>query len=655
MKILITGVTSGIGKELAINYLKAGHVVVGIGRNSIILDELAKIGLNKVQVDLSDIKATRNAFNEITQKFSYIDLAILNAGNCEYIDVINFDATIVQRVINANVISLASSIEGVLPLLRKAQKPQLVGVASLAGYLPLIRAEAYGASKAAVDYMLEALAIDLAQENILVTVVNPGFVKTPLTDKNDFPMPSIVDVSFAANAIMTGIKKRKTEIHFPYKLSIPIKLLSLLPRKWWRYLGRMLKNKEFFMRIAIIGSGISGLYSAYLLNKNHDVELFEANDYIGGHTHTVDVSGIKIDTGFIVFNDRNYPNFKKLLDDLEVEYRPTQMSFSVRNDKLNLEYGSSNLNSLFANRLNLFNYKFYGLLKEILYFNKLAKANNFDSNLTLGDFLHQNKFSERFIYGYILPMGSAIWSMGISDMLAFPLSFFITFLNNHGLLEVNNHPQWYTICGGSANYVTKLISGFKNKIHLQSKVISVSRIANKIELHLENNSCHKFDQVIFACHADESLEILKDASAKEREVLGDLRYSKSNVILHKDTELLPRKKRAYSSWNYLMTNDSMDNSTLTYNMNILQGITSNDTYCVTLNSKKLINPDKICAEFNYSHPVYDIKSIIAQKNWDSISGKNNTHFCGAYWNNGFHEDGVTSALRVYNSIENKYD
>lgn len=404
------------------------------------------------------------------------------------------------------------------------------------------------------------------------------------------------------------------------------------------------------MRIAIIGSGISGLSAGYLLHKEHNIEVFEAESWIGGHTHTIDINGLSIDTGFIVFNDRTYPNFQGLMDKLQISYRPTEMSFAVRNDNWDLEYNGNNFNTLFADRRNFLRLKFYSLIKDILRFNKMAKLGNYDSGISLGTFLKQNKFSLWFSEGYILPMGAAIWSMGIDEMLDFPLDFFVKFFSNHGLLDINNRPQWYTIEGSSRSYIPRLSAGFADKIRVNTPVKQVRRLDSEVELVFADNNCLKFDQVVFACHSDQALKLLDDPTDLEQQILGAIKYSSNNVVVHTDYNLLPKRKLAYASWNYLMTKNSSKQATLTYNMNILQGLETKQTYCISLNSKELIDSDKILAEFDYSHPVYSKEAVIAQAGWDKISGKNKTHFCGAYWANGFHEDGVVSALNVAHSL-----
>lgn len=406
------------------------------------------------------------------------------------------------------------------------------------------------------------------------------------------------------------------------------------------------------MKIAIIGSGISGLTAGYFLHQEHDIHIFEANNWIGGHTHTVDVDGLAIDTGFIVFNDRTYPHFKGLMDKLGVEYRNSEMSFSVRHDDWNLEYNGNNINSLFADRRNLIRPKFYSLIREILRFNKLAK-NPPQDEISLGKFLIEHKFNQWFIEGYILPMGSAIWSMGTTEMLDFPFKFFALFFKNHGLLDVQNRPQWFTISGGSRNYIPKLIAGFEDKIHLNTPIQKVFRQENHVTIQFPDNSHQEFDQVIFACHSDQALQLLAEPSNNEQQILGAIKYSDNEVILHNDTNLLPKNKRAYASWNYLINPISTSQATVSYNMNILQGLNSKKTYCVALNSGELIAPELVLAKFNYSHPVYSKPAIQAQARWQEISGQNNSHFCGAYWANGFHEDGVLSAIKVCQTLGSK--
>ncbi|MBY6197453.1 NAD(P)/FAD-dependent oxidoreductase [Vibrio hangzhouensis] len=416
------------------------------------------------------------------------------------------------------------------------------------------------------------------------------------------------------------------------------------------------------MKIAIIGTGISGLTCGYHLHKEHDVTLFEANDYIGGHTATVDVEVegklYSVDTGFIVYNDRTYPNFIKMMNEVGVRGIATQMSFSVKNAENGLEYNGHTISTLFAQKRNLLNPQFYRFILEILRFNKLAKqaaqhAQQTLDSQTLGAFLSENKFSDYFVQNYILPMGAAIWSSTLADMRAFPLRFFLRFFLNHGLLDVVDRPQWYVIEGGSRAYIEPLTEGFAQNIRLNSPVTSVKRDSAGVMITSKGES-ERFDQVIFACHSDQALQMLNEPTVCEREVLGAMQYQDNEVVLHCDESLLPESRAAWASWNYALDGTEEEQSrlpTLTYDMNILQHIDSMTTFCVSLNSSAKITKDKVLRTFNYSHPVFTTESIQAQARRKELWGKNNTWFCGAYWYNGFHEDGVKSALDVVKGIK----
>ncbi|PKH02920.1 FAD-dependent oxidoreductase [Psychromonas sp. MB-3u-54] len=408
-------------------------------------------------------------------------------------------------------------------------------------------------------------------------------------------------------------------------------------------------------KIAIVGSGISGLTCAHLLHEQYDISVFEAGNYIGGHTATQDIlyrgKKWRLDTGFIVFNDRTYPNFEKLMAKIGMDRVATEMSFSVRNEDTGLEYSGSNLNALFAQRTNIFNLKFLKLIKEILRFNKLCQSaweyKSLDDQISLGCFLDQQGFSEYFRSHYILPMGAAIWSASLHDMEAFPLYFFVRFFYNHGLLTINNRPQWYVVPNGSDSYVKPLIKGFENKVHLNAPVSKIFRENGQIKLKTEESDWQIFDEVILACHSDQAMSILKDLSQDEQDILGKMAYQKNEVVLHTDISMLPKKKLAWAAWNYHLNSDNKQPVAVTYNMNILQNLPADaPIFCVTLNHTQSIDANKILGRFNYSHPVFNQASIDAQKKRLAICGRNNTHFAGAYWYNGFHEDGVESALDV---------
>jgi predicted NAD/FAD-binding protein len=405
---------------------------------------------------------------------------------------------------------------------------------------------------------------------------------------------------------------------------------------------------------AIIGSGISGLTAAYLLSKKHKVTVFEKNGHIGGHTATVDIekSGkpFAIDTGFIVFNDKTYPNFLALLADIGIGKQATQMSFAVHNCQTGLEYNGHNLNTLFAQRRNIFNPKFWMLVKDILRFNKSCKRlfedQDYQEGYSLGEFLGDNNFSEFFAEHYILPMGAAIWSSSLTQMETFELRFFVQFFHNHGLLNIADRPQWYVIPNGSRSYLAPLCQPFKDDILLNAKISGVSRNENCAQLQFADGSSQDFDEVILACHSDQALALLNDATENEKKVLSAMPYSTNSVVLHTDKTLLPKRKKAWASWNYQLSSDRSQAASVTYNMNILQGIQSEDTFCVTLNQKEAINPGSILREFTYHHPIFSSESIKAQKQRSLICGVQHTHFAGAYWHNGFHEDGVRSGVEV---------
>ncbi|MGL4318499.1 MAG: NAD(P)/FAD-dependent oxidoreductase [Pseudomonas sp.] len=407
------------------------------------------------------------------------------------------------------------------------------------------------------------------------------------------------------------------------------------------------------MKIAIVGSGIAGLTSAYLLNRRHDICVFEASDWVGGHTHTVDVQvdgrDYAIDTGFIVFNDWTYPNFIRLLDQLGVASQPTEMSFSVHDPATGREYNGNTLNSLFAQRRNLLSPSFWGMLRDILRFNREALADldqqRIAADTTLGSYLHQRGYGQRFIEHYIVPMGAAIWSMSLADMLGFPLQFFVRFFSNHGLLSVSHRPQWRVISGGSRSYAAPLCASFAEKIRLNCPVQRVERTADGVTVHSAAGS-ERFDAIVFACHSDQALALLTEPSAAEREILCALRYADNEVVLHTDTRLLPDRPLAWASWNYRLGGPADQPAAVTYNMNILQGIRSASTFCVSLNQTEAIDPAKVLGRYRYAHPQYSLAGLQAQNRWQELNGANRSHYCGAYWANGFHEDGVASALRV---------
>ncbi len=448
----------------------------------------------------------------------------------------------------------------------------------------------------------------------------------------------------------------------PPKASIPARSAAIadpFPKAWRKpskinYGEECLDAPGVFVKVAVIGSGISGLASAHYLSARHEVTVFEAGARLGGHTATMDVKlGTRryaIDTGFIVFNDWTYPNFIALMDELGVSSKPTTMGFSVRDPESGLEYAGGNLDTLFAQRRNLVSPGFIGMVRDILRFNKEAvadvEAGTLDPSETLGAYLTRNGYGERFVDHYLAPMGSAIWSSDCDAITSFPVGFFLRFFRNHGLLQVRNRPQWRVIEGGSREYIAPLCARFQDRIHLDAPVRTVKRQQGRgVTLVLGSGEERRFDQVVFATHSDQALALLESPTDAEREILGAIPYQANDVVLHTDRRMLPRNPKTWSSWNYTLGKKNQP-AVVTYNMNILQGISAPEVFCVTLNDTASINPRRILGRFRYDHPVFSLDGMAAQARWEEINGVADTWYCGAYWHNGFHEDGVVSALRV---------
>ena len=414
------------------------------------------------------------------------------------------------------------------------------------------------------------------------------------------------------------------------------------------------------MRIAIIGTGISGMLAAYLLHRDHEITVLEAADYIGGHTNTIHVrlDGLTyaVDTGFVVFNDWTYPNFIQLLNQLGVESQASDMSFSVTCERTGLEYNGTSFNTLFAQRRNLLRPSFYRMIRDILRFNResLSLLDQPEPGPSLGLYLEDNHYSREFIDHYIVPMGAAIWSASHESMWKFPTQYLVQFFNNHGMLSVNERPTWRVIKGGSQRYAEKLVAPFRNRIHLNSPVESIGRFPDYVEIRAKMDRRDyrslRFDHVIIATHSDEALSILADPSPTEKEVLGAIHYQENEAVLHTDTSLLPKRKLAWAAWNYHLLGSQPDRAVLTYHMNRLQSLSAPCEFCVTLNHSQAINPATILRRITYHHPVYSPEAVAAQKRHGEINGVNRTSYCGAYWGYGFHEDGVKSALAVCRSF-----
>lgn len=406
------------------------------------------------------------------------------------------------------------------------------------------------------------------------------------------------------------------------------------------------------MRIAIVGSGIAGNVVAHRLHRLHDVAVYEAAEHIGGHTHTHVVEHetrtFHVDTGFIVYNDWTYPNFVALLDELGVASQESAMSFSVRDEASGLEYNGTSLNTLLAQRANIVRPAFLGMIRDILRFNReaphlLADA---DDRLTLGEYLERNRYGRAFIEHYVVPMGAAIWSTDAGSMREFPAHFFVRFFANHGMLSVNRRPTWRVIRGGSARYVEKLTAPFRHRIRLATPVESVRRTAGGVVVKAHGEAPCRYDAVFLACHSDQALRLLADPSPAEESVLGAIPYQENVAVLHTDVRLMPRRKLAWAAWNYHAGLATATRVALTYNMNVLQGLASDTPLLVTLNREDDIDPRRVMKRIVYHHPIYTPAGVAAQARHAEIDGVRNTYYCGAYWRNGFHEDGVVSALQA---------
>lgn len=402
-------------------------------------------------------------------------------------------------------------------------------------------------------------------------------------------------------------------------------------------------------RIAVVGSGISGLSAAYYLSRKHEVTVFESDSRIGGHTRTILVGSTPVDTGFIVHNERTYPNFCRLIAELGVEKQDSDMSFGVRSESGDFEYSSRGLSGFFAQRTNWLNPGHYLLLKEILRFNREApvflKEQSHAVGITLGEFLAQRNYADVFVERYLYPMASAVWSMAASDMAGFPALTLLRFFDNHGMLGINTHPQWKVLKGGSHSYFEPLTKPFRDRIRKNTRILAVRRGSTGVGIQIEGRpEAELFDHVVFACHGNQILPLLGDASDREVEVLENFQTSRNETWLHTDSNMLPKRKAARASWNYCLTSDGKVN--VTYDMNRLQSLKDAEQYCVTLNPREgSIDPARVIRKMIYHHPMYTRASVGAQARWAEIS-HTRTHFCGAYWFYGFHEDGVKSAVRV---------
>ncbi len=410
------------------------------------------------------------------------------------------------------------------------------------------------------------------------------------------------------------------------------------------------------MKVAVVGGGVSGLVAAHHLAGSHEVQVFEAADRIGGHTHThnVELDGRQyaVDTGFIVFNEHNYPSFCTLMRQLDVDWQVSDMSFSSRNERTGLEYKAHTLLSLFSQRRNLLRPPIYRLLRDILRFYREVPSllASDDPGPTTGDYLLQERYSQVFVDDHLIPMASALWSAPPQQILQFPLRYMVQFFANHKMLQLKGRPEWRVIKGGSSSYIKPLIKPFADRIHCRTAISNIRRCDEGVTLTTESGDQVRVDRVVLACHSDQALAILEDPTEHECDVLGAIKYQSNDITLHTDQRVLPKQRRAWSAWNALVPKDPDAPCTVTYNMNILQSLESPRPFCVSLNSDDRIDSAHVIKKLRYQHPIYTHEAVAAQRQRDQISGSSQTdkttYYCGAYWGFGFHEDGVRSGLDV---------
>ncbi|MFZ9715560.1 MAG: NAD(P)/FAD-dependent oxidoreductase [Pelagibacteraceae bacterium] len=406
------------------------------------------------------------------------------------------------------------------------------------------------------------------------------------------------------------------------------------------------------MKIAVIGSGISGLSAAYYLSKKFKVDLYEKEDHFGGHSYTYDIKDnqkiLPVDLGFIVFNELTYPNLINFFQELKVPYEKSNMSFAVSVKDTNVEYAGKNLSSIFSNKKNIFNIHFLKMIREIISFYKTAPQllNNDIQNTSLGDYLDQSKISEYFKNYHIIPMVAAIWSMPFSKAKDMPLKLFLNFFINHGLFKLKDRPQWFTVAGRSKSYVSKILPEISGEYYKNYKVKKITRSENNVRINIgANDDFVDYDGVVLACHANESLALLAEPSEQEKNILSEFQYVTNNAFLHTDEQLMPKNKLAWSSWNSISKQD-LTNTCVTYWLNLLQNLNTDKNYFLTLNPIQSIEPEKVIKKVIFTHPYFNLKNTNLQKDLKLLQGKNRTWFCGSYFGYGFHEDGLKSALEV---------
>jgi len=410
------------------------------------------------------------------------------------------------------------------------------------------------------------------------------------------------------------------------------------------------------MKIAVVGSGISGLSAAYYLSKNHHVDLFEKDDHFGGHSYTLDLNldrKISVDIGFIVFNYETYPKLTNFFKENEVEVEKSDMSFSVKVEGTNFEYCGKGLKGMFSNKSNIFNLKFLKMFKDIIKFYKSCdQINKYDKKITLGQFLEKKKWSKEFINFHLVPMVSAIWSMPPYEAKNMPLSFFLNFFKNHGLFKLKNRPQWYTVSNRSKTYVNKILSKISGEHFKNYQISKIIRTLNGIKLYYGDKSeFFNYDKVVIATHADEAISLIEDATQDEKKILSNFKYRENLAVIHTDQNVMPKNERAWSSWNSYVEPNKLNKTSLTYWLNLLQNLKTKENIFLTLNPIQEIQSKKILKSVKFTHPYYDQGALDNQTNLKSLQNKKNILFCGSYFGYGFHEDGIKSSIEMIKNLD----
>ena len=410
------------------------------------------------------------------------------------------------------------------------------------------------------------------------------------------------------------------------------------------------------MKIAVVGSGISGLSAAYYLSKKHHVDLYEKEDHFGGHSYTIDLNfsskKIPVDIGFIVFNFKTYPNLINFFEENKIPIEKSDMSFSVTVENTNFEYCGKGLNGIFSNKLNLLNIKFLRMFFDIInFYKKCDELKNFNQSVTLGEYLQKNKLSNEFINYHLIPMVSAIWSMPPYEASQMPLSFFINFFKNHGLFKLKNRPQWFTVTNRSKTYVNKILSQISGEYYKNYEINKIERNNSGVKVYYGSaNEFFTYDKVVLASHADESLKMISDATDTEKKILDNFRYRKNTAVIHSDESSMPKNKKAWCSWNSSINPNNKDNSSVTYWLNQLQNLKISKNIFLTINPFFKIDPSKIYNEINFTHPYYDENALKNQSKLNSIQNVKNTLFTGSYFGYGFHEDGIKSSMEMLKTL-----